>query len=191
MMRCMLGIIFVCLIGGALADDLLNQAHTPQAHTPPQSPFQPLRLETRGGPVQYEGRALIEAKYSFVFDEESGYDQEPHLLLVPDRESLARLPYLTRWVTRFDDDPELVEWTDKAKEIWVTNVSQAAVLLLGKTQAEEMMAGKHKVVGEATVVIEGFSAGYECDRPWFQTVLVEVKRKALAPSATTSRVGGC
>jgi hypothetical protein len=190
-MRCMLGIVLLCLIGGALGDDLLPQAHTPQAHTPPQSPFQPKRLETRGGPVQYEGRALIDAKYAFVFDEESGYDQDPHLLLVPDHESLARLPYLTRWVTKSDDDPKLVEWTDKAKEIWVTNVSQAAVLLLGKTQAEEVMAGKRKVVGEAVVVIEGFSAGYECDLPWFETVLVEVKREASAPSAMTNHVGGC
>jgi hypothetical protein len=185
-MRCLPGLIFVFLIGSVLADDFVNQAHTP-----PQSPFRLLRAEPRG-PVQYEGRALINAKYSFVFDEESGFDQDPHLLLMPDRESLARLPYLTRWVQESADDSKLVEWTDRPKEIWVTNVSQAAVLLLGKTRAEEMMAGKHqKVVGEAVVVIEGFSADYECGIPSFVTVLVEVKRKGSAPSATTNGIGGC
>jgi hypothetical protein len=186
MMRCMVGIIFMCLIGSSLAGDLVIQAHTP-----PQSPFRPLQVETRG-PVPYEGRALIHAKYSFLFDKESGYDQDPHLLLMPDHESLARLPYLTRRASTSDDDSELVEWTDQPKEIWVTNVSQAAVLLLGKAQAEEMLAGKHeKVVGEAVVVIEGFSAGYECDRPVFETVLVEVKRNVSPPSAMNNRIGRC
>jgi hypothetical protein len=54
------------------------------------------------------------------------------------------------------------------------------------------MAGKHeKVVGEAVVVIEGFSAGYECDSPSFATRLVEMKREVSAPSATTLDVSGC
>ena len=181
---CIQAIIIMCLIGSALADDLVNRAHTP-----PQSPFHAIggeTLEWSRGPAEYEGRASMNAKYRFVFDEENGYEQNPHLFLMPDPESQSGLPYLTRWVHESDEDPKLVEWTEKAEEIWVTNVADAAVLLLGKQLAEEVMAGKHeRVVGEAVVVIEGFSAGYDCDSPSFATRLLEVKREVSAPSTTT------
>lgn len=180
----------ICLIGSAHADDHVNRAHTP-----PQSPFHTIGAETLEwprGPAEYEGRASIKAKYRFVFDEENGFEQNSHLFLMPDLESQSRLPYLTRWGRESDFNPRLVESRDKAEEIWVTNVDDAAVLLLGKQLAEEVMAGKHeRVVGEAVVVIEGFSAGYECDNPSFTTRLVEVKREVLAPSATTRGVSGC
>ena len=71
MMRCMPGIIFVCLIGSALADDPVDQAHTP-----PQSPFRPLRVETRG-PVQYEGRASIRQMFGAAAETLSGIG-DPH-----------------------------------------------------------------------------------------------------------------
>jgi hypothetical protein len=189
MSKVLSGIIVMCLIGSALADDRVNRAHTPA-----QSPFNAIgeeTLEWPRGSVEYQGRASINARYRFVFDEENGYEQNPHLFLMPDLESQAGLPYLTRWVYESDDDPKLVEWTEKAEEIWVTNVADAAVLLLGKQLAAEVMTGKHeKVVGEAVVVIEGFSAGYECDSPSFGARLVEVKREISAPSATTRGVGG-
>ncbi len=191
MAQCIQAIIIMgCLIGSARADDLVNRAHTP-----PQSPFHAIGAETLEWPrglAECEGRASINAKYRFVFDEETGYEQNPHLFLMPDLESQSRLPYLTRWLHQSDDNPKLVEWAEKAEEIWVTNVADAAVLLLGKRLAEEVMAGKHeKVVGEAVVVVEGFSAGYECDSPSFATRLVEVKREVSAPSATTRSVSGC
>lgn len=64
-----------------------------------------------------------------------------------------------------DDGSKKVLRTDTAEEIWVTNVADAANALLGKPLAAEVMAGKRaKIVGEAVVVIEGFSAGYECER---------------------------
>lgn len=190
MARCIQAIMIMCLIGSALADDLANRAHTP-----PQSPLHAIGAETLEWPrgsVEYEGHATINAKYRFVFDEESGYEQNPYLFLMPDHGSQSTLPYLTRWVHESDDDPKLVEWTEKAQEIWVTNVADAAVLLLGKQLAEEVMAGKHEqIVGEAVVVIEGFSAGYECDSPQFATRLVEMKREISAPSATMRDVRGC
>jgi hypothetical protein len=190
MPRYIQAIILMCLVASALADDLVSRAHTP-----PQSPFHARGAETLEWPrglAEYEGRASISAKYRFVFDEENGYEQNPHLFLMPDLDSQSRLPYLTRWVHETDEDPKPAEWTEKAKEIWVTNVGDAAVLLLGKQLAEEVMAGKHeKVVGEAVVVIEGFSAGYECDSPSFATRLVEVKREISGPSTATRGVTGC
>jgi len=190
MARCIQVVIVMCLIGSALADDLVNRAHAPL-----QSPFQAIGAETLEwprGPAEYEGRASINAKFRFVFDEENGYEQNPHLFLMPDLQSRSRLPYLTRWVRESDNDPKLVELTEQAEEIWVTNVADAAVLLLGKRMSEEVMAGKHeKVVGEAVVVIEGFSAGYECDSPSFATRLVAVKRVISGPSTTTRDVSGC
>lgn len=183
-------VLFVCAIGSTTADDLTNRAHTP-----PQSPFRAVGEETPEGPqgpAEYQGRASINAKYRFVFDEENGYEQNPHLFLMPDLEAQSRLPYLTRWVHESDDDPKLIQWTEKAEKIWVTNVADAAVLLLGKQMAEQVMSGKHEtVVGEAVVVIEGFSAGYECDSPSFATRLIEVKREISAPSAGPRDVRGC
>jgi hypothetical protein len=190
MVRCIRAILIMCLTGTAVAEERVDRAHTP-----PQSPFHAIGAETLAwprGPAEYQGRASINAQYRFVFDEENGYEQNPHLFLMPDHESQATLPYLTRWVHESDDDPKLVEWTEKPEEVWVTNVADAAVLLLGKQLAEEVMAGKHeRVVGEAVVVIEGFSAGYECDSPSFATRLIEVKREVSAPSATTRDVSGC
>jgi hypothetical protein len=181
-------ILIMCVVGSALADELVNRAHTP-----PKSPFHVIGAETLEeprGPAAYEGRASISTKYRFVFNEENGYELQ--LFLMPDLESQSRLPYLTRWVHEADDDPELVKVTEKAEEIWVTNVENAAVLLLGKQLAEEVIAGKHeRVGGEAVVVIEGFSAGYECDSPSFATRLVGVKRVVSAPSATTGGGSGC
>ena len=180
----------VCLIGSAIADDLVNRAHTPT-----QSSFHAIGAETLEwprGPVEYEGHATISAKYRFVFDEQNGYQHNPHLFLMPDVDSQSRLPYLTRWADESDNNPRKVQRTEKAEEIWVTNVAEAATALLGQKLAEEVLAGKHeKVTGEAVVVIEGFSAGYECDSPFFATRLVEVKREVVAPATTTRGVSGC
>lgn len=54
------------------------------------------------------------------------------------------------------------------------------------------MAGKHeKVTGEAVVVIEGFSAGYTCDAPFFATRFVEVSREISAAVTGERGVIGC
>jgi hypothetical protein len=183
-------VLCVCLSGNALAADRVNRAHTP-----PQSPFHATEaeiLEPSQGTIEYEGRTAIRAKYRFVFDEENGYEQNPHLFLKPDLASRSTLPYLTRWVFDSANSSEMIERTDKAEEIWVTNVSEAAALLLGKRFAEEVLAGKHeKVSGEAEVVVEGFSAGYQCDNPSFGTRLVEVRREIVAPSASKRSATGC
>lgn len=170
----------LCMVGSTCADGLVHQGHTP-----PQSPFHATGPETIEWPrqfVEYEGRATLSAKYRFVFDEENGFEQNPHLFLMPDVEAQSQLPYLTRGMNA----------SEKADEIWVTNVAEAGLALLGKQLAEEVLAGKHqKVTGEAIVVIEGFSAGYECDSPSFATRFVEVQREISAPSVTTRGVGGC
>ena len=168
------------LIGSAIAGDAQFQAHTPPESSlraiGPETPEWPTRLS-----IEYAGRATIRAKYRFVYDAENGYSQNPYLFLLPDRESQSRLPYLTRGLQ-----------TDKAEAIWVTNVADAAGALLGKPMAEEMLAGKHaKIVGEAVVVIEGFSAGYECDVPAFGARFVEVKSEVSAPAAAAPRAEGC
>jgi hypothetical protein len=191
MARCIQAIILcLCTVGSAFAADPPNRAHTP-----PRSPFHatgPESLEWPRGFVEYEGRTTVSAKYRFVFDEENGFEQNPHLFLMPDPASQASLPYLTRWVYESDGDSRTVERTEKAEEIWVENVAEAALALLGKQLAAEVLAGKHqKVTGEAVVVIEGFSAGYECDSPSFATRFVEVRREISAPAATTRGVGGC
>lgn len=184
------------LTGAVIAEDAPNSAHTP-----PHSPFTASGPETLEWPhrdvIEYQGRATIGAKYRFVYFDENddtnpGYDQNPHLFLLPNPESQAVLPYLTRWVYESDASQVKVLWTEKAKEVWVTNVADAAVALLGKQLAADVLAGKYEtVIGEAVVVIEGFSAGYECDSPSFTTRLVEVKREMSAPAATTRAVSGC
>lgn len=183
-------LLCVCLIGHTVADDRSNRAHTP-----PGSPFHALGEETLTWPrtdIEYEGRATISAKYRFVYDEENGYEQNPHLYFEPSVESQSQLPYLTRWVYESDNSSQLVKWTEPAKEIWVTNVAEAAVALLGKQLAEEVLAGRHEqVTGDAVVVIEGFGAGYTCDNPFFSTRFVEVKREFSAAAAGKRGVGGC
>jgi hypothetical protein len=180
----------VCWIGNTIAED-----RTVRAHTPPQSPFHALGDESLSWPrwqVEYEGRATISARYRFVFDEETGYQQNPYLYFEPSPESQAQLPYLTRWVHESDQSTELVKLTEHAKEIWVINVAEAAAALLGKPLAEEVLAGKHEqIVGEAIVVIEGFNAGYECDTPSFSARFVEVKRELSAAAPGKRVVGGC
>lgn len=180
----------VCWIGNTVADDF-----TERAHTPPQSSFHALGDESLTWPrsqIEYEGRATISARYRFVFDEESSYPQNPYLYFEPSPESQSQLPYLTRWGHESDQSSERVKWTEQAKEIWVTNVAEAAAALLGKQLAEEVLAGKHETItGEAIVVIEGFSAGYECDNPSFSTRFVEVKREISAAAPGKRGVGGC
>jgi len=182
--------LVLCIIGAASAADIVNRAHTPS-----QSPFQATGPETLEWPRQfaeYEGRATVSAKYRFVFDEENGFEQNPHLFLMPDRSSQSTLPYLTRWVHESDDSAQLIERTENPEEVWVTNVAEAAVALLGSQLAQEVLAGKHeKVTGEAIVVIEGFSAGFECDQPSFATRFVEVRQMISAATITTRGVGGC
>jgi hypothetical protein len=184
-------LLCVCLIASTSADDFANRAHTP-----PGSPFRALSDETLSAyrtDIEYEGRATISTKYRFVYDEESGGDQNPSLYFDPNPESQSQLPYVTRWIYESDANPTKVKWTEPAKEIWVTNVAEAAVALLGTQLAEEVLAGKHeKVSGEAEVVIEGFGAGYLCDAPFFSTRFVEVKREISAASVPASRgVTGC
>lgn len=184
-------IVGVCLVGTALADEPAFRAHTP-----PESSFRAVGPEVPEWPnrlsIDYEGRATIKANYRFVYDEENGFEQNPHLFLLPDRESQSRLPYLTRWVFESDDGSKKALRTDTAKEIWVTNVADAAIALLGKQLAEEVMAGKHaRIVGEAVVVIEGFGAGYECDQPSFGTLFVELRNEVSAPSVAARGSSGC
>jgi hypothetical protein len=183
-------LLSVCWIGNTIAEDF-----TERAHTPPQSPFHALGDESLAWPrtaVEYEGRTTLSARYRFVFDEENGYEQNPHLFLLPSPQSQSQLPYLTRWVHESDQSPKLVQWTERAEEIWVTNVPEAAAALLGKQLAEEVLAGKHEqVTGEAIVVIESFSAGYECDSPSFSARFVEVKREISAAVPGKRTVSGC
>lgn len=183
-------LLSVCWIGNTIAEDF-----TERAHTPPQSPFHALGDESLAWPrtaVEYEGRTTLSARYRFVFDEENGYEQNPHLLFEPSSHSQSQLPYLTRWVHESDASPKLVQWTELATEIWVTNVAEAAVALLGKSLAEEVMAGKHEqVTGEAVVVIDGFSASYSCDAPFFTTRFVEVSREISAAVAGERGLSGC
>jgi hypothetical protein len=184
-------IVGLCVVGAALADEPAFRAHTP-----PESSFRAVGPEIPEWPnrlnIEYEGRATVRAKYRFVYDEENGFEQNPHLFLLPDRASQSLLPYLTRWVFESDGGSKKVLRTQRAEEIRVTNVADAAIALLGNRLAEEVMAGKHaKVVGEAVVVIESFGAGYECDQPSFGTVLVEVKSEVSAPSVAAPGMGGC
>jgi hypothetical protein len=184
-------VVGLCLTGIALADEPAFWARTP-----PESPLRAIGPETPSWPnrlsIEYQGRATLRAKYRFVYDEEDGFEQNPHLFLLPDRESLSQFPYLTRWVFESDDASRKVLRTDTAEKIWVTNVADAAIALLGKPLAAEVMAGKHaKIVGEAVVVIEGFSAGYECDSPSFGTLFVEVKNEVSAPSVAARGTSGC
>jgi hypothetical protein len=78
---------------------------------------------------------------------------------------------------------------DTATEIWVTNVADAAVALLGPKLADEVMTGKYEnVYGEALVVIDGFTADYTCTSAIFSTQFVKVETEISAPLPTRGKL---
>ena len=121
-------------------------------------------------------------KYRFIYDKDSGYDDNPQLLLIPAEKELAQLPYLTEC-----GKPE------QATQIQVENLRDAATRLLSKQLAAELTAGKYpEVSGTARIVVDGFLAGYECDSPFFSTRFVSVAQVVMAAAATPlQRKHGC
>ena len=132
-------------------------------------------------------------KFRFVYDAEDGFEQNPYLYLLPDQESRAVLPFQQRWRSESEDKPGLIQVEDRPREIWVSNVAEAGQALLGAELAKQIMDGTHQeVTGEAVVEIDGFSAGYECDRPAFATRLVAMKQQLAVPNAIKpSSPSGC
>jgi hypothetical protein len=129
----------------------------------PESPYQ--------WAIGLEGQVSIHAKYRFIYDDESGAEQ-PMLLLLPDQDSILRLPHVVRpgtgWV------PE------RAEAIRVFNVREAALALLPDKFATRILAGEiREVEGEAVILGEEFHAGYECDAPLFSVRFVKVDREVL------------
>lgn len=141
----------------------------------PQSPHQLA--------VDFEGQITIRAKYRFMFEEERR--AEPVLLLFPDQESISSLPHITRpgtgWVA------------EKAEKIWVTNIEDAAAALLTEEMAAQVLAGRlPEVIGEADIVGDEFSAGYECDVPSFTIKFVRIGREILhARISERTQSSGC
>lgn len=133
--------------------------------------------------VDFEGQITIRAKYRFMFEEEGR--AEPVLLLFPDQESISRLPHITRpgtgWVA------------EKAEKIWVTNIKDAAAALLTEEMAAQVLAGSLPgVIGEADIVGDEFSAGYECDVPSFTIKFVRIDREILhARISEPAQSSGC
>jgi hypothetical protein len=159
-----------------------------RAHTPTQSPFEVIGSEiptARQSSLEYRGRATIRVKYRFVY----GSDRNLHLDLLPESKSQSILPFLTRWANESGTSENKVMVTDTPKEIWVTNVTDAAVALLGAGLADEMLAGKYEnVYGEALVVIDGFVADYTCISALFSTEFLKVETVITAPLPTRGRL---
>ncbi|MBL8518022.1 MAG: hypothetical protein JNM76_13755 [Betaproteobacteria bacterium] len=126
--------------------------------------------------VHFRGQVTLHATYRFIYDQDSGYKSNPYLLLMPDEKALKSLPYLTE-----RGRPEL------ANAIFVRNPMEAAKALLNEKLEAELQAGKHQEVsGLATVVIDQFGAGYDCDSPSFVARFVSLEKVVVAAAATPS-----
>ena len=132
--------------------------------------------------VYFRGHMTLQVTYRFVYDEESGYSDNPYLLLMPDEKGLAQMPYLTE-----RGKPE------RPAEIFVLNPKEAAGRLLSKELAAEIQAGKHKEIsGTAVVSVDGIGVGYECDRATSVARFVSLKQVVTKPVATPpGRRHGC
>lgn len=154
------------------------EAYDFKVEIPPGSAFTRAPRTDAGDPtVYFRGQATLQVTFRFVYDKASNIGENSYLLLMPDKEALAQLPYLTE-----RGKP------DRPTEITVVNTKEAAKVLLSTQLASELKAGKHKEVsGRARVVIDNFGAGFDCDAPSFVARFVSLGEILVAAAATPAK----
>ena len=132
--------------------------------------------------LSFNGKATISGVYQFHNDPDSPYGSPIYMYFYPDTESQNLLPYLKE---RGKDE--------KANEIFVRDGVAAAKILLDEGAAKKLESGEVRhYSGESTILIEGFSGGYECDSPTFiAKVVEEVKKIKAAQDALLKEKDGC
>lgn len=101
---------------------------------------------------------LVSAQVSHGLDDEPGEAGEPELILVPDADSLKRLPYFSNY---------------ELKGIVILNYKDALSMVFGKELAEEIVEKKvnnEKVSGR--FLIKDYEVGVDCNFPWANATLV-------------------
>ena len=154
-----------------------------QTVTPPGST---LRLSSRSTAtddtyVHFVGHQLISGRFRFEYNVDSPYWINPFLLFFPDEASLERLPYLTE-----RGSPE------SPRQILISNPDEAAATLLSGSLEQALRSGKRPILeGTATIEIDEFAAGFECDAPQFVARFVRAERIAGEAQDSTESIYGC
>jgi hypothetical protein len=105
------------------------------------------------GQIQVSG--TVTAQMSGGIDDDPG---KPELILVPDEDSLKRLPYFTRY---------------EIKGIVLTNYDEAVLMVFGKDIAKKMTAkGADNRKTDGSFLIKDYEVGIECDYPFADATLV-------------------
>lgn len=116
---------------------------------------------SRGDLATFNGEAILSGKYVIgwkIIDEEP-YQLEARLFL--NEESQAQLPHE-------DSKPQV-------KELSLAHSDQVAGLLLSEVQSEKLLAKEIITIsGEATIRINNFASGIDCDQRWYMANLIEV-----------------
>ena len=95
--------------------------------------------------------------------------KEPDYLLVPDRDSVAKLPY---FVLR--EPPYFNQY--KVRSIDLVNGVDALRLAVGESQVRRLLERRvNHVRATGRFLIEQYVVGVECDAPWARAVLVEAQ----------------
>lgn len=172
---------FLCAI--LVAVGRVASADQFQTFTPPGSS---LRLSSQSTwtddtYVHFDGHQLISGRFRFEYNVDSPYWVHPFLLFFPDDASLERLPYLTE-----RGSPE------GPRKILIQNPDEAAATLLSDSLAQDLRSGRRPILeGTATIEIDNFAAGFECDAPQFVARLVRVERISKDAQEASDSIYGC
>ena len=94
---------------------------------------------------------------------------------------MERLPYLTE-----RGSPE------SPRQILISNPDEAAATLLSGSLEQALRSGKRPILeGTATIEIDEFAAGFECDAPQFVARFVRAERIAGEAQDSTESIYGC
>ena len=151
--------------------------------TPPESSLRALPAPQPNDDfyVHFTGHQTISGRFRFESKSDSPYWVSPYLLFFPNKESLASLPYLTE-----RGAPEMPQ------KILISNPEEAAADLLGDELAKKLNSGERpQLEGVATIVIDEFAAGFECDEPSYVARFVQVDEVLAMAGDATNELGGC
>ena len=96
-------------------------------------------------------------------------DKEPDFLLMPDRDSIAQLPY---FVLR--EPPYFNQY--KVRSIILVNGSDALRIAAGDEQLRKLLERRvNHVRTTGKFLIEQYVVGVECDAPWARAILIKAE----------------
>ena len=102
-------------------------------------------------------------------------------------------------VLKFFPQPGLVEelptWTrydTRAEEIFIKKPEPFVKALVGPEVLRELLAGKRQYVsGRASILVDDFTMGIECDSPTYLARFVRINPSRENPKPTPARQAGC